>query len=61
MVGIELDRPGAEIVAACRARGLIINCTNDTVLRFVPALNIKKSEMKKGIGILRKVLCEKIS
>ncbi len=61
MIGIELDRPGAPYVAACRERGLLINCTHDVVLRFVPALNVTKKEMEKGIGILREALCETIS
>ncbi|MBI5178258.1 MAG: acetylornithine transaminase [Nitrospinae bacterium] len=61
MVGIELDRPGADIVAAAREKGLIINCTNERVIRFVPALNITQKEMDKGITILRDVLCQKIS
>jgi acetylornithine/succinyldiaminopimelate/putrescine aminotransferase len=61
MIGMELDRPGAPYVALCRERGLIINCTNENVLRFVPALNVTKKEMEKGIKILREALCQNIS
>jgi acetylornithine/N-succinyldiaminopimelate aminotransferase len=61
MIGIELDRPGAPIVNDCRERGLIINCTHDTVIRFVPALNITKREMEKALVIFKEVLCRHIS
>lgn len=61
MIGIQLDRPGAGYVSACRERGLIINCTHDTVLRMVPALNVTKREIEKGVSILREALCQNIS
>ncbi|MBP8201003.1 MAG: aspartate aminotransferase family protein, partial [Nitrospira sp.] len=34
--GVELDIDGKAVVADCLARGLLINCTGDRVLRFVP-------------------------
>jgi len=37
-------------------QGLLINCTHDKVLRLMPALNIKKNEIDKGIKILEEVL-----
>ena len=64
MMGIELDIPpgkGAEIIADCMKEGLIINCIQEKVIRFLPPLNVTSAEMRKGIGILRKVLCRKIS
>src|SRR5277367_5222400 len=36
MVGAELSIPGKEIVNAAMAEGLLMNCTHDTVLRFLP-------------------------
>jgi len=36
MIGMELTIPGAPFVEACRKRGLLINCTQGTVLRFLP-------------------------
>jgi predicted acetylornithine/succinylornithine family transaminase len=61
MIGIDLEIPGGKIVADCLEEGMVINCTHDTVLRFLPPLNVKISEMKKGIKILEKVLCRNIS
>jgi acetylornithine/succinyldiaminopimelate/putrescine aminotransferase len=40
------------------ARGLLINCTHDTVLRCMPALNVTKKEIDKAVGILGSVLKE---
>jgi len=56
MIGIQLKSPGADIVAKCLEKGLRINCTQDTVLRFMPAMNVKASEIDKAIKILDSVL-----
>jgi acetylornithine/N-succinyldiaminopimelate aminotransferase len=58
MLGIQLKKPGAEIVSKCLENGLRINCTQDTVLRFMPAMNVTKQEIDKAIDILDKVLGE---
>ena len=54
--GIQLNRPGADIVAGCLQKGLIINCTAGNVLRFVPSLNITKQHVDEFITILDSVL-----
>lgn len=56
MVGVELNKSGKEIFQACLARGLFINCTQDTVLRLAPALTINDEELSKGLDILIDVL-----
>lgn len=56
MVGVELNIQGKQIVEKCIEKGLLINCTHDTVLRLMPALNITKKEIDKAIGILDEVL-----
>lgn len=38
LLGMELDVPCREIVAACLKEGFLVNCTADTVLRFMPPL-----------------------
>jgi len=58
MVGIELNIEGKTIVERCYELGLLINCTHDTVLRLMPALNITKKEIDKAIGILDSVLAD---
>ncbi len=58
MWGIELQRPGTEIVAQCLQRGLLINCTQNTVIRFLPALTVTKKQLKAGVKVLREVLMD---
>ena len=38
MIGIELDRPCGDLVKAALARGMLINVTQDTIIRLVPPL-----------------------
>jgi acetylornithine/succinyldiaminopimelate/putrescine aminotransferase len=52
MIGIELEIEGAPIVANCLNEGLLINCTHDTVLRLLPAMNISDAEIDRGMNIL---------
>lgn len=56
MIGIQLNTNGAEIVSKCLEKGLRINCTQDTVLRFMPAMNVSAGEIDKAIKILGSVL-----
>ncbi|MGA2227297.1 MAG: aspartate aminotransferase family protein [Syntrophobacteraceae bacterium] len=58
IVGLELTVPGAKFVSKCLERGAIINCTHDTVLRFVPPLIAGRSEVDEMIGILDGVFKE---
>ncbi|HTN44417.1 MAG TPA: acetylornithine transaminase [Nitrospiria bacterium] len=45
LVGMELAIDGKPIVQDCLEEGLLINCTMDRVLRFVPPLIILKEEI----------------
>ena len=56
MIGIELSIEGKAIVEECLDWGLIINCTHDTVLRLMPALNVTKKQADKALHILGKAL-----
>ena len=56
MVGIELTVPGAPYVQACRDQGLLINCTQGNVLRFLPPLAMKPSERQFALNVLKRVL-----
>ncbi len=58
MIGMELEVPGAKLVEKCLHKGLVINCTHDTVLRFVPPLIVEKPEIDQMIQILDEVLHE---
>ncbi len=58
MIGVELSIPCKEIVDKAREKGLLINCTQDKVLRLLPPLIITKQEVDKAIEILDNVLGE---
>jgi len=58
MIGVQLTGPGAGIVDKCLERGLRINCTHDTVLRFMPPMIATKEQIDKAVGILDGVLGE---
>jgi acetylornithine/succinyldiaminopimelate/putrescine aminotransferase len=56
MLAAVLDRPGAPVVERCLADGLLINCTADRVLRFLPPLVIERPLVDDGLAILEKAL-----
>jgi acetylornithine/N-succinyldiaminopimelate aminotransferase len=58
MIGIQLKSPGAEIVSNCLKSGLRINCTQDTVLRFMPAMNVTAKQIDEAVKILDNILGE---
>jgi acetylornithine/N-succinyldiaminopimelate aminotransferase len=60
MIGLELSIEGAPVVQACLERQLLINCTHQTVIRLLPALNLTADEANEGIDILSDVLLTSI-
>lgn len=56
MIGVELTTGGMPYVKNALSKGLIINCTADTVLRIIPPLTISENEINDGIDILENVL-----
>ena len=56
LVGVVLDGPGAGVVDACLAEGLIINCTAERVLRLSPPLVVGADELDEAVEILERVL-----
>ena len=58
ILGMELAKAGAPVVKGCLEHGMIINCTADTVLRFVPPLIISKKEIDALMNVLKEVLEE---
>ena len=58
MVAAELAEPGQKVVEKCLEKGAVINCTHDTVLRFVPPLIVGKQEIDQLMVILDEVLSE---
>lgn len=56
MIGAELSVPGKQIVLDAMNEGLLLNCTHDTVLRFLPPYITGEREVDQAIRILTKVL-----
>jgi acetylornithine/N-succinyldiaminopimelate aminotransferase len=56
MIGIELTKPCADLVAKALERGVLINCTADTVIRLVPPLVIAKADLDAVIALLSELL-----
>jgi len=58
MIGIDLTIPGAAAVGKCMDRGVLVNCTHDTVIRLLPALNITAQQVDEGAAVIGDVLRE---
>jgi predicted acetylornithine/succinylornithine family transaminase len=56
MLGVELAFSGKQIVLDAMKKGLLINATHDTVLRFLPPYVITEELVDRAVAILRKVL-----
>jgi acetylornithine/N-succinyldiaminopimelate aminotransferase len=56
MIGIELDCPGAAVVDACRADGLLVNCTAERVVRLLPPLILSSGQVSDGLKVLKRNL-----
>ena len=56
ILGMQLTKPGRDIVNACLAEGAIINCTAGDVLRFVPPLIVTKKQVDELCEIMERVL-----
>jgi len=52
LVGMEFTEPCRAVVEECMRRGLLVNCTMDRVLRFVPPLVIGMDEVEEALEIL---------
>ena len=55
MIGVQLSIPGKEIVNQAMQEGLLMNCTHDTVLRFLPPYIITEAQVDEAVSILDRV------
>ncbi len=55
MIGMSLTIPCVDIVKKGHELGLLLNVTQDTVLRFVPPLTVTKQEVNRMIEILDQI------
>ncbi len=55
MLGIDPEKPVADIVAACREKGVLV-LTAKTKVRLLPPLNIPMEQLKKAVAVIKEVL-----
>lgn len=58
MIGMALNIPASDIVKKGHERGVLLNVTHDTVLRFVPPLIVSRQEIDTMIAILDGIFAE---
>jgi acetylornithine/N-succinyldiaminopimelate aminotransferase len=52
MIGLELAAPGRPVVERALERGLLVNCTHETVLRLLPPFILSEREADEIVAIL---------
>ncbi len=52
MIGIETEKPAADVVAACRDRGVLV-ITAKSKVRLLPALNIPMDLLEKALAVIK--------
>lgn len=55
MIGVELTSPCKQLVVDAMNEGLLLNCTHETVLRFLPPYIVTKKEIDAAVRILAKL------
>ena len=58
ILGVELSVDGRELVKRCQDNGLLINCVNNNVLRFLPPLIITGDDVDRAVSIIERVMGE---
>ncbi|MFZ5649891.1 MAG: acetylornithine transaminase [Bacillota bacterium] len=58
ILGMELSVDGRGVVSRCQELGLLINCVNNNILRFLPPLIITGDDVDRAAGILEKAMAE---
>ena len=56
LLGAEVERPAADVVADCLERGLLVGTAGERTLRVSPPLTITTDELDHGLEILEDVL-----
>jgi len=60
MIGIDLSIPSPPAGAKAMERGVLLNATQDTVVRLLPAMNITREELDQGLDVVLEVLQEMV-
>ena len=54
--GIEVDQGAADVLARCRAEGLLANLAGEKTVRFAPAFIISAEQLAEGLAIFERCL-----
>jgi predicted acetylornithine/succinylornithine family transaminase len=52
LIGIELGRPAAPVMDACREAGLLVLTAGEKVLRLAPPLIVESADCKRALGVV---------
>jgi len=55
MIGVEMEIPGKQMVLDAMADGLLINCTHEKVLRFLPPYIVTEKDVDAAMKVLTKI------
>ena len=58
MLGVDMEIPGKQMVLDAMADGLLINCTHDTVLRFLPPYIVTEKDIDAAMKTLAKIFAK---
>jgi acetylornithine aminotransferase len=58
LIGMELKIKVDDLVKACMARGFLVNCIQESILRFAPPLVVQKADIDALVDCLDDVLSE---
>lgn len=61
MIGIQLVVDGSPVVQSCMEKNLLVNCTQSTVIRLLPAMNITEQQVHDGCDILAEVIKQQVA
>jgi len=50
MIGVELDRPCADLIGQCLDRGVLVNVTAERVVRLLPPLVVSEAEAERIVA-----------
>lgn len=61
MIGIQLNVEGTPVVQGCMEKQLLVNCTQSTVIRLLPAMNVTEQQVHEGCDILAEVIKSQVA
>jgi acetylornithine/N-succinyldiaminopimelate aminotransferase len=56
LLALDVERPAADVVAACRERGVLVGSAGPSTLRLSPPLTISPEELAQALAVLEEVL-----